>query len=107
MDEATERQRNDWSGDAVLTRAQGVIGRLVAGEYLLVPIRKGLADLQAVFCLTGIGQHVWERLDGVTTLDAIIASVVERYQVTPEEARGDITAFLARLTEAGLAKQRS
>jgi hypothetical protein len=91
---------------AVYARRDDVVLREVAGEQLLVPIKNDVAGIQAIFALTGIGAFVWELLDGESALEAIRATILERYDAAPEEAEADLGAFIARLSEAGLVERR-
>lgn len=83
-------------------RLHDVILREIAGEVFLVPIRGRLADLQELFVLNGVGEWVWERLDGTLSVEALAEGVAAAYEVTPEEACADVEAFLGELAEAGL-----
>ena len=91
---------------AVYARREDVVLREVAGEQLLVPIRNDPAAMQAIFALTGTGVFVWGLLDGERPLEAIRALLLERYDVAPEEAEADLSAFIERLGAAGLVESR-
>ncbi len=86
----------------VLRRKPEIVTRRVAGESLLIPIRGRLADLQRIFALDPVAEHVWSRLDGVADLDAILRSVLDNFDVGEEQARRDIGEFVAALEAGGL-----
>ncbi len=90
----------------MFARRAHVVLREVAGERLLVPIRRNAADLRAIFVVTGSGAFIWELLDGERPIEAILAAIVERYEVGVEQARADLGSFVARLTDAGIAEER-
>lgn len=92
--------------DAVYARREDVILREVAGEKILVPIRNYVADMRAVFALTGIGATVWELLDGVRTLDEVLCAIAEQYEVEMAQAWDDLQAFVEQLREADLVEDR-
>jgi len=96
----------DGAGGAVYARREGVVLREVAGEHLLVPIRKDVADLKAIFALNGVGLRIWELLDGARALDGVLAELVERFDVPIEEASADLSAFVDRLLAAGLVERK-
>ena len=73
----------DEAGGAVYARREGVVLREVAGEHILVPIRRDVADLKAIFALNGVGLRIWELLDGARALDGVLAELVERFDVPP------------------------
>lgn len=106
MTETAEQQARDLDGAAVFGRAEGVVLREVAGEFLLVPVRKGVASLDVLFALNPVGAEIWRRLDGTTPLDAVLDAVLEKFDVSREAARADLHAFVERLAEASLARRR-
>ena len=85
-------------------RDADVVTRRIAGEALLVPIRKRLADLDCVYVLHGIGEFLWERLDGTRTKEDLTSEVVKRFAVEAPEASADIATFLGELANAGLVR---
>jgi hypothetical protein len=94
------------AGEAVYARRDGVILREVAGEPILVPIRRNVADLKAIFALNSVGRCIWELLDGTRGMDDLVVGVVERFDVSRDEALADLLAFVERLTQAGLVERR-
>jgi hypothetical protein len=92
--------------DAVYARRDDVLLRDVAGEHLLVPVRRNVADLQAIFSLNAMGVFIWGLLDGERTLAAISTAIAERYDIGAGEAAADLQLFVERLTRAGLIEQR-
>jgi len=88
--------------DKVYQRSQDLIKRQILGETLLVPIRGELADLQRIFALNPVAQHIWETLDGVRDLAAVRDSVVTHFEVQPARAEADVVEFISLLNAAGL-----
>ena len=97
----------DVSWSAALRRCEGVVARKIAGETILVPVRGNLADMQRIFCLDPVAAFVWEQLDGRRTLAQVRSGVVERFDVTAEQAGADIQEFVAELAEAALIQEAS
>ena len=91
---------------AVYVRAEGVILRSIAGEALLVPIRKDLADMREVFTLNPIGVVIWQLLDGFLPLSGLLSAVLERYEVAEEQASADLVSFMEQLSARGLIERR-
>jgi hypothetical protein len=79
-----------------------VVCRRIAGETLLVPIRGKLADLQRVFVLEGVGEFIWNNLDGSRTSEEIRNAVASRFDVSVEDAGRDLEEFIAELTRKDL-----
>jgi len=82
--------------------ADGLVGREIAGETILVPVRGDLATLQRSFVMNPVAAHVWRRLDGKTSLGAILDEVLERFEVGAEQARADLEEFVADLHRSEL-----
>lgn len=85
----------------VLTRNPNVAYRIYDGEATVV-----MPDRAEVKVVNEIGSVVWDKIDGKRTVGQIVESSLERvladYDVTPEEARRDILAFLGDLREHGM-----
>ena len=86
----------------VFRKQDSVVARAIAGETFLVPVEGTLASLQKVFVLNPTAAFTWERLDGAHTLEAILAEALEQFDVPVDQARADISDFVAALEEAGL-----
>lgn len=84
------------------TRNSNVVVRSVAGETLLVPIRGRLADLQHLFVLEGVGDLVWERLDGAHDLSDIAAEIAAECKASVDEVEADCHLFIEALLEEEL-----
>jgi len=89
-----------WS--TVYQKDDGVISRQVAGESLLVPVRGNLADLQRIFTLNGVGEFIWNALDGSHELGKVKADVTREFEVTDDQAGKDIIEFISLMEKEGL-----
>ena len=78
-------------------RSGDVVRRKIAGESILVPIRGSVADMQNLFALEGVGEFVWDKLDGELSADEIAALVAERFEVDVVTAEKDVAAFINEL----------
>ena len=86
----------------VYRRNSDVLGRQVLGETLLVPIRGELADLQRIFSLNPVAQHIWSMLDGEHDLAAVRDSLVTQFAVESSQAEADLLDFISQLRAASL-----
>ncbi len=82
-------------------RSPRIVGRRIAGEYVLVPLVTHGADLDAIYNLNAVAAFIWERLDGRTPGAAIVSALTESFEVTPARAQADYLEFLTRLGELG------
>lgn len=83
-------------------RNEHIVSRAIVGETLLVPIQGHLADMQRIFALNPVADYVWERLDGDTAIDQIAAAVLEEFDVSKNEADGDLVELFEDLIAAEL-----
>jgi hypothetical protein len=80
-----------------------VAARTIAGETLLVPLRRGLADCDRIFILNEVGAFLWQALDGRDDRDALVRRIEGEFDTAPGADLGrDVDAFLAALDERGL-----
>jgi hypothetical protein len=86
----------------VYCQSSNLVERQVLDETLLVPIRGELADLQRIFALNPVAQHIWLQLDGERDLAALRDGLVARFEVEPAQAEADLAEFLDQLCAAGL-----
>jgi len=86
---------------AVLTKNPNVAYRIYDGEATVV-----MPDRSEVKVVNEIGSVVWDKIDGKRTVGQIVElaveSVLKDYEVTPDELRRDILAFLGDLREHGM-----
>ena len=95
MDQDPRPARQAWYSGHYVTRR-------IAGETIVVPIRAEAAQLDSVYVFNEVGARIWELIEGGQPEDAVVRSIVLEFEVTPERAREDVSAFLAVLSEAGL-----
>ncbi len=87
--------------EASWSRSERMIGRWVAGEFVIVPLRDQAADIDSIYNLNGVAAFIWERLDGRTSGQAVVRALVERFEVEERIAAADYVAFLEQLESIG------
>lgn len=87
-------------------RKDSVVCRRIAGEFILVPIRGDLANMQAIFALNPVGHSIWESLGERMTVAQMRHVVTDRFDVDEEQAGKDVDEFLADLEAAELVTGR-
>jgi hypothetical protein len=90
--------------DAVLVPSPDVVARRIAGEFLLVPVRSGAAQMDFIFTVNEVGSAVFDLLDGRRDARAVAAEVSRAFGVDAMLALRDVTAFLGELATAGLVR---
>ncbi len=78
------------------------VTREVAGDVLLVPVGKTSLDLNGMLTLNELGAELWKRIPEARDEEALADSIIEDYDVTPEQARADVHEFLEKLRELGI-----
>lgn len=81
---------------------KSIVSRKVADEMLLVPVRGHLADMERIFTLNPVAEHIWEQLDGERQMEEIRDSILDTFDVAEEEAEADISEFIGDLLTADL-----
>jgi predicted nucleic acid-binding protein len=83
-------------------RSRNVVSRVVADEAIVVPIRRGAADMDSIYSFNETGTLLWELIEKTQSLLDLAARLEKEYGLSAEKARADTEAFLAELEDAGL-----
>lgn len=83
--------------DQIIEPAEGVVGRVVDDEAVIVLPGKGKVKV-----LNEVGAFIWSQVDGYRTVAEIVKSVCEEFDVDQPQAEADTIAFLADLQERGV-----
>ena len=78
-----------------------MVSRRIAGEVILVPIRKNVGDLQCIYTMNEIGARIWELLDGKGTIADMVCAIGSEYEIEPAQAEADVVGFLTQLESIG------
>lgn len=74
-----------------------LIKREIAGDVILVPVGKTVLDSNGLFVLNELGGFLWDLLPEAQNVEALIAAVLEAYDVDEATAKADIEEFLGDL----------
>jgi hypothetical protein len=83
-------------------KADGFVSRTIAGDVIIVPVRGGVGDLEAIFTLNSVGATIWKLIDGGTPLERLAAAVSSEYEIGAASADADVREFVELLTSKGL-----
>ncbi len=75
-------------------RNREVVARLIEGELLIVPIRSGVGDLNALYTLNQVGSVLWDFMKEGHTVEEMVGRVCDEFEVTSSQAQSDIRNFL-------------
>lgn len=85
-------------------RAPGVVARNVAGELVLVSTAPVSAGGRAgeFLVLNESAETLWARLEQGATSEELCATLLERFDVSADEAAEDVGSFLGALRDCGV-----
>lgn len=89
------------SPDVRYQRTEEFVARAIAGETVLVPIRRQIGDLESIYTLNEVATFVWERLAEPSTAAEIALALEDEFSGDPAEMRTDLGTFLAALLDLG------
>jgi coenzyme PQQ synthesis protein D (PqqD) len=81
----------------VFTRSDRIVGRRIAGEYVLVPLVARGTDADFIYTLSRVAAAIWEALDGKASGEDVVRLVVARYEVEDAQATRDYLDLMETL----------
>jgi hypothetical protein len=79
-----------------------LIWRLLDGQAVIVSPTSG-----EVRVLNQVGTDIWQHLNTGTQVEDIKKVLVQQYDLSPQQAEADVSAFLGDLTKRGLITWKS
>ena len=79
---------------AIYTKHPDYVQRDVAGECILVPIRRTLTEANSIYVLNETGAALWNRIDGHRSAQDIVADFCNEYEVATDQLAKDFTSLL-------------
>ena len=76
-----------------------IVSRSIAGEMILVPIRKNVGDMESIYTLNETAARVWEMIDGQRSTAEIHKQMVSEFDIDPLQAEQDLLELLENLLE--------
>jgi hypothetical protein len=83
-------------------KSVNVVSRIVADEAIVVPIRRGAADMDSIFTFNNSGTALWSMVEANRSSVEMSEYLQREYGLSAEQAMADTQAFLEDLAEAGL-----
>ncbi len=90
------------ASEIVFVKDRAAVTRDISGETIVVPVRTGAADLNAIFVLNETGSWIWEHLDGRTKAAELAQGLMKEFDISAAQARADVGVFLESLAQEGL-----
>jgi len=83
--------------DKVYKKSDSIVFRKIADEFILVPIRQNVGDLESISTLNEVAARIWELIDGKMKVREIKDKIIEEFEVTPQQAEKDLIEYLQQL----------
>lgn len=83
-------------------RSSNVVSRVVADEAIVVPIRRGAADLDSIYTFNEAGTALWSLIEKGLDPAGLISHLQSQYGLSTEQATVDAHSFLKDLSDEGL-----
>jgi len=83
-------------------RNREVVARQIEGELVIVPIRRGVGDLNSLYTLNQVGSVLWDFMNEGHTIEELVGRVCDEFEVTSSQAQSDIQNFLDEMLEENL-----
>lgn len=80
----------------------GFILRNVGGQNVVVAVGAASRSFSGIIRLNETGKFLWERLTAEKTEEELCDALLSEYELSAEQARADVSAFVQKLKEAEL-----
>lgn len=82
---------------STIRRSQSQVSTHLQGEAVILGL-----TAQEFYSLDTVGARIWELLQEPTTVPALVAVLLQEYDVEPARCEGDLLALLQDLADEGL-----
>ena len=79
--------------------------RSVAGSYFIIPVGEESVNSSRMITVNESGKAIWDALQTDRDFDGVMKIMLETYDVSEEQMKQDLEAFLATLRNAGILEE--
>ena len=83
-------------------RSESVVSRVIAGETLIIPVRKGVGDLASIYSLNPVATTIWQAIQQPRHKQEIVNIIEQEFVGERQEIEHDVDTFLDEMHSAGL-----
>jgi Coenzyme PQQ synthesis protein D (PqqD) len=83
-------------------RSDSVVSRVIAGETLIIPVRKGVGDLASIYSLNEVASFIWQMIEQPRPKHEIVQYTEQSFAGHRDEIEHDVEAFLGEMHSVGL-----
>jgi len=92
--------------DAVYEHSESLVTRDLAGEKIIVPVRRNVGDLNSIYTLNSVANEIWLLLDGKRTVSEVVGALEQEYEVDSSTLASDVCRVLDDLRDEGLVRSK-
>ncbi|WP_455544014.1 PqqD family protein [Intestinibacter sp.] len=85
-----------------MKRNQDFILRNIAGEYIMVATGDATQTFNGMITLNDVAAFIWENIDESQTVENLIESVLNEFDIDEKTAREDVEGFTSDLIKMGM-----
>ena len=82
-------------------RSENVVSRKIENQFILIPIRSNVADLDSIYTLNETGARIYELIDGEKTLGEIKAILAQEFDVAEAVLEKQLLEIIKLLASIG------
>ena len=91
----------------VYRKNSNFIAREIAGEIIIVPIKREAQELSAIYNLSNeVAVRIWKLINGKRTLSEIKEKILQEFDVKEQQLKKDLREFIADLEKVGAVKKK-
>src|SRR5215467_2295466 len=83
-------------------RSESVVSRVIAGETLIIPVRKGVGDLASIYSLNEVASAIWKAIHQPRHKDEIVSAIEGEFAADRQQITRDVDTFLSEMQSVGL-----
>ena len=83
-------------------RSDSVVSRVIGGETLIIPVRKGVGDLASIYSLNEVASAIWQAIARPHSKEEILQGIQQEYAVERKQVEPDVESFLSEMQLVGL-----
>jgi hypothetical protein len=85
-----------------------IVAREIEGEIIIIPLAAGIGDIEdELYSLNETGRSIWKHLDGVNTVQDIIAQLTAHFAGDAAVIKRDVLGLLRELKKRQFLVQKS
>ena len=86
----------------VYQKSDGFVEKSIGEEKVLVPLSDNVADMNHVITLNEVGAFLYDEIDGRKSVQDIYQTLLQEYDVLPDEAKQDMEQFINTCVSKGV-----